>query len=245
MRIKFVMKSLLAGALLVNSSAYAVTVKVAEGTPLVVRLKAELLSEKVQQGTRVDMEVAQPVVVDGQTVIPEGAVVWGAVQEVKKHKFIRFDVEGVRLPNLQQLKLRCIPGPTKNSDKDIIRIETKRGDDVGAERGAQFNAYLDAAADVEVAPPPAPKPAPSAAAAAPVVKPEPVYVTVQLFSSPMGADILIDGEYVGNTPSILKVKADKHRLEFQLAGYSTLGQILDLSTAAGLKTVQVTLEKVQ
>ncbi|MGE5327701.1 MAG: hypothetical protein ACM3NO_11730, partial [Deltaproteobacteria bacterium] len=184
MRIKIVMKSLLAGALLVNSAAYAVTVKVAEGAPLVVRLKAELLSEKVQQGTRVDKEVAQAVVVNGQTVIPEGAAVWGAVQEAKKHKFIRFDVEGVRLPNLQQLKLRCISGQTKNSDKDMIRIETKRGDDVGAARGTQFNAYLGAAADVEVAPPPAPKPVPPAAAAALVVKPEPAYVTMQLFSSP-------------------------------------------------------------
>jgi hypothetical protein len=173
-------------------------------------------------------------------------VAWGAVQEVKKHKFIRFDVEGLRLPNLQQLKLRCIPGQTKNPDKDMIRIETKRGDDVGVARDALFNAYLDAAADVEVSPPPAPAPPPAAAPApAPVVKAAPELVTVQLFSDPMGADILIDGEYVGNTPSILKVKAERHRLEFQLAGYSTLAQILDLSSSTGLRTVQVTLDKVQ
>jgi PEGA domain len=240
------MKGLLAGALLLNGAAYAVTVKVTEGTPLRVRLKADLWSENVQQGGRVDLEVAEPVIVNGQTVIPEGAVVWGAVQEVKKHKFIRFDVEGLRLPNLQQLELRCLPAKTKNPDKDMIRIENKRGDDVGLPRGSLFDAYVDATADVQVAPPPAPKPLKDAAqAAAPVAKPEPAFVTVQLFSSPMGADILIDGEYVGNTPSILKVKAAKHQLEFQLAGYSTIGQILDLSTTTGLKTVQVTLEKVQ
>jgi predicted small integral membrane protein len=245
MRIGFWITRWLAGALLLNGAAFAATVKLVEGTQVRVRLKTELLSEKVQQGMRVDLEVAEPVVVNSLTVIPEGAVAWGAIQEVKKHKFILFDVEGLRLPNMQQVKLRSIPRPTRNPDKDMIRIETKRGDDVGASRGALFNAYIDAAADVEVTPPAAPiRPPASTPVAAPVMA-APALVTVQLFSDPMGADIVIDDEYVGNTPSILKVKAEKHRLEFQFAGYSTMAQVLDLSSSTGLRTVQVTLEKVQ
>jgi PEGA domain len=241
MRIRSWITGWVVGALLFNGAALADTVKLAEGTPVSVRLKADLMSEVAQQGMRVDFEVAQPVVINGLTVIPAGTVAWGAVQEVKKRKFIRFDIEGLRLPNLQQVKLRSVAGQPKSPDKDMIRIETKRGDDVGATRGTEYTAYLDAAAEVDVKPPPPPAPPPIVAP----VKAAPELVTVQFFSDPMGADILIDGEYVGNTPSILKVTSEKHRLEFQFAGYSTLAQILDLTKSTGLRTIQVTLEKVQ
>jgi PEGA domain len=243
MRNKVRMLGLIAAVMGCGIAARAETVKLAEATPVLIRLRSDLLGSAAQQGMRVDFEVARPIVINGLTVIPEGAVAWGAVQEVKRNKFIRFDVEGLRLPNLQQVKLRSLPGETKNPDKDVIRVETKRGDEVGAPRGTEFTAYVDADTDVNVAPPPPPAPEPSAAVAP--VKAAPEYVTVQFFSDPMGADILIDGEYVGNTPSILKVKAEKHRLEFQYSGYSTLAQPWDLSSATGLQTKQVTLEKVQ
>ncbi len=241
MRIDNLFRGLLLSTVLISATALADTVKLAEGTPIRVRLKSDLLSQNVQQGTRVDLEVSQAVVKNGLTAIPEGAVVWGAVQEVKKNKFIRFDIEGLRLANLQQVKLRTVPAPPKNSDQDVIRIEAKRGDDVGAQRGTEYVAYLAAAAEINVTPPPPPAPA----VVAPPVKAAPALVTVQFFSDPMGADIIIDGEYVGNTPSILKVTAEKHRLEFQYAGYSTLAQTLDLSSSTALRTVQVTLDKVQ
>ncbi|HET7840024.1 MAG TPA: PEGA domain-containing protein [Terriglobia bacterium] len=241
MRTRGLLRGLLAGAVLISATAFADTLKLAEGTPVRVRLRSGLRSENVQQGTRVDLEVSQAVMKNGLTAIPEGAVVWGAVQEVKKNKLIRFDIEGLRLPNLQQIKLRAVAVKPKNPDQDVIRIEGKRGDDVGASPGTEYTAYLDAAADVNVTPPP-PPPAPKPVE---VVKAAPELVTVQFFSDPMGADILIDGEYVGNTPSILKVTAQRHRLEFQYAGYSTLAQILDLSTSTALRTVQATLDKVQ
>ncbi len=241
MRICRLFRGLMASAVLISGTAFADTVKLAEGTPVRVRLKSDLLSENVQQGTRVDFEVCQAVVKNGLTAIPEGAVVWGAVQEVKKKKFIRFDIEGLRLQDLQQIKLRAVAVQPKSPDQDMIRVEAKRGDDVGVSPGTEYTAYLDAAADVNVTPPP-PSPAPKPVE---VVKPAPELVTVQFFSDPMGADIFIDGEYVGDTPSILKVTAQKHRLEFQYAGYATLAEILDLSSTTALRTVQVTLDKVQ
>lgn len=223
--------------------AQAAQVKIPEGTPVQVRLKASLASERAQDGMRVDFAVALPVVVNDRTVIPEDAVAWGAVQDVKKKKLIRFDIEGLRLPNMQQIKLRSVREKPKNSDKDLIRLETKLGDDVGAPSGAQFTGYVDADVKVDVTPPPPPTPPPAPAASA--LKMEPELVTVQCFSDPTGADIFIDGEYVGNTPSILKVTPAKHRLEFQLAGYATLAQILDLTSSNQLRTIQVTLDKVQ
>ena len=68
-------------------------------------------------------------------------------------------------------------------------------------------------------------------------------VTVECFSEPSGADILIDGEFVGNTPSILKVPTGNHRLEMQLSNHRPYSQPLNLAPGAGILTIRVTLEK--
>ena len=60
---------------------------------------------------------------------------------------------------------------------------------------------------------------------------------------PSGADILIDGDFYGNTPSILKLPAGKHRLRLILAEYAPSSQELDLEAAAAIRTIRVELQK--
>jgi hypothetical protein len=69
------------------------------------------------------------------------------------------------------------------------------------------------------------------------------YVTVECFSDPLGADILIDGEFHGNTPSILKILPGKHEFEYQLFGYRTHTETLALTPGSVIRTLRVTLEK--
>jgi cell division septation protein DedD len=277
--------------------------RLADGTAVRVRLTADLLSSQAAVGARVDMEIAQPVMLQGGVAIPQGAVVWGAVQDVKKGKSLHFDVEGVRLPNQQTLKLRCSAHKTSNAAKDEIKVETQVSGDLGAAKGTEFTAYLDQDVDVEVAgapapapaqpapvvaPAPAPQPAtpvpapvatpapaavtpPTPPAETPPAKPAPVaappvasapvapaptpaphpataaqpaeYITVECFSDPTGADIMIDDEFHGSTPSILKLLPGNHQIEFRLMGYKAHSQPLNLSPGSGLRTVRMTLEK--
>jgi hypothetical protein len=246
----------------------AETVRLAEGTPVHVRLTADLLSGQVAEGTRVNMEVSQAVTQHGAVVIPEGSVVWGAVQIAKPGKALRFDIEGLRLPDLKTVKLRCSPVKTKSVGKDEVKVESQVGGDLGAPKGSEFTAYLDEDVTLEVAgapatpaepavavapatpaettpqtaqpvTPPAPvTPAPPAAASAPVES-----VTVECFSDPLGADILIDDEFHGNTPSILKIPSGNHRLEYRLMGYQAHAESLTLAPGSGIRTIRVTLEK--
>ena len=294
---------LLAGALSVSPARAA---KLADGTAVRVRLTSDVLSSKVTVGTRVDFEVAHPVMLQGAVAIPVGAVVWGGVQEVKSGKLLRIDVEGLRLPDQQIVRLRCSPQRTSKVTKDEMRIESQVGKDLGAARGAEFVAYLDQDVNVNVAAAPAapaqpapvvapvakapeapapaapvatPTPAPPAPAAPVVAAPEvrapapaapvapvaavpaaPVetpapdvhpaaaaqpadYITVECFSEPMGADIMIDDEYHGSTPSILKLRPGNHQIEYRLMGYKPHSQPLNLTPGSGLRTVRMTLEK--
>jgi hypothetical protein len=282
-----------------SSMVQAQAAHLAEGSVVHVRLTSDLLSAQATIGARVDLEISAPVTLQGVVVIPPGAVAWGAVQDVKKGKSLHFDVEGVRLPNQQIVKLRVSPHKTNIAAKDEIKVETQVGGDVGAAKGSDFTVYLDQDVNVDVpgaptaptpvvAPAAAPEPAPPAAApvvapapaaveppphkaqappaspapvtpppavaapvappAAPVAHPAPAaqpgeLVTVECFSDPLGADILIDDEFHGSTPSILKLAPGNHQIEFRLMGYKPHAQPMNLTPGTGLRTVRMTLEK--
>jgi len=267
--------------------AFGQRVSLPEGTAVRVRLKADLVSDQAAVGSRVDFEVARPVVIQGTTVLPEGAVAWGAVQSVKKGKFIKFDIAGVRLPDLTEIKLRCVEARAKNPGQDEIKVDSSFKAGVGAAQGTEYTAYVDQSKEVATSGPPAnsalttaPAPAPVQAAAPPapaqvgpsspssvtstmpaVTTPEvpaaspaislaqstapPASVErikVEFFSDPSDADILIDGEFYGNTPSILKVPVGKHQLEIQLSGYKTYALSLNLEPGMEPRTIRASLE---
>jgi len=280
-----------------SSLVQAQAAHLADGTAVHVRLKADLLSSQAVEGARVDFEIAEPVTLQGVVVIPAGSVAWGAVQTLRKGKILHFDVEGVRLPNQQIVKLRCSPQKTNRAAKDEIKVESQVGGDLGAAKGSEFTAYLDQDVTVDVpgAPSqpspvvtPAPAPQPAASAPAPVVKPVPVappapkpepplappssvaaapvvsapvapaappvahpapaaqpgeYITVECFSDPSHAEIWIDDEFHGSTPSILKLLPGNHRIEYRLRGYKAQSKPLNLTPALGLQTVRMDLEK--
>jgi hypothetical protein len=273
--------------------AFGQRVRLPEGTPVRVRLKADLASDQVEEGVRVDFEVARPVFIQGIAVIPVGAVSWGAVQSVKKGKFIKFDIEGVRLPDLTDVKLRTVGGKSKNPAQDQIKVDASFKGGVGAPKGTEYTAYVSEDREVAVAAQPsipALAPTPNAAATTPptpaqVVAPTPSTATpavayprpaappavttpaasatspaispgqsatpvanverarVECFSDPSAADILIDGEFYGNTPSILKVPVGKHELEIQLSGYKTYSIPLTLEPGTGIRTIRASLEQ--
>ena len=317
---------LFAFVLFVSAPAWAASVHIPDGTPIPLRLKGDLSSSRAEVGDRVDFTVVHAVIVQGVVAVPEGSVAWGAVQSVKKDKEIKFDITGLRLPNLREIKLRSVRQKTSNPGKDQIKLETHLGDTVGAAVGTEFTAYIDEDIDVESAEasspasrpttPPASRPpevkpaaqavAPAAAApvtsappvstsqpapvqsvpapsattttarpaipsptsATPVQSPQPQApsravaqatpataptaqepgttaerVTVECFSDPSGADIVINDEYYGNTPSILKLLPTTLRVEFKLPGYKTDSRTLDLTVVTGLRTIRGVLEK--
>jgi hypothetical protein len=284
------------------SMAQAQTARLADGTAVRVRLTSDLMSSQAVVGARVDLETVEPVTVQGVMVIPQGSVVWGAVQDVKKGKILHFDVEGVRLPNLEIIKLRVNPHKTTNAANDEIKVTTQLGGDVGAAKGTEYTAYLDQDFNVVVggaptapaqptpvaaptatpqpatpaptpvvapvpatvapptsqpeAPPPQPAPvpatpevsAPLAPAPAPATHPAPAaqpgeYITVECFSDPLGAEIMIDDEFHGSTPSILKLLPGKHQIEYRLMGYKAQSKPMNLKSGDSLTTVRMTLEK--
>jgi len=70
-------------------------------------------------------------------------------------------------------------------------------------------------------------------------------ITVEVFSDPSGSDILLDGDFMGTTPSILKVRPGNHTVHLEHPGYKPWQQDLALPSNSPLKTIRATMDKIE
>ncbi|MBS1867871.1 MAG: PEGA domain-containing protein [Acidobacteria bacterium] len=66
--------------------------------------------------------------------------------------------------------------------------------------------------------------------------------SINVTSSPTGADVLLDGDFVGNTPAILKPTPGKHTVTVRLSGFKNWSREIAVQTGSELQ-LSATLEK--
>jgi len=153
---------------------------------------------------------------------------------------------------------RCLPLP-KGESFDARRV--KRGlvvyyvDDKGKVR-SQLYAYVAGEANdtVPVAqsqtqpssaqPGPAPTASAGPASATVPASPAAAEVKCSFSSAPPGADVTLDGRYVGSTPSVLNLSTGKHVVVISTPGFAQWRRELTVSPGSEL-TVNAVLEKAQ
>ncbi|MGA9526868.1 MAG: PEGA domain-containing protein [Terriglobales bacterium] len=153
--------------------------------------------------------------------------------------------------NIETKWSKCVPLP-KGESFDARR--EKRGlvvyyvDDKGKVRG-QLYTFVGgepkswAAASAPASPAPTMMPqGPTAAQAAASGQRE--TVKCNFSSTPAGAEVTVDGRYVGSTPSVLGVTTGKHVVTISMAGYEQWKRELEVTTGSEL-TVNAVLQKTQ
>jgi hypothetical protein len=86
----------------------------------------------------------------------------------------------------------------------------------------------------------APQPAPAPAAVAAEAPATAAQAQVQVTSAPDGADIEIDGIFVGNTPSTVGVAAGQHEISVKKTGFKPWER--KIAVSSGQVNVNATLE---
>jgi hypothetical protein len=66
--------------------------------------------------------------------------------------------------------------------------------------------------------------------------------SINVTSNPTGADVLLDGDFVGNTPEILKPAAGKHAITIKLSGYKDWSREITVQSGSELQ-ISANLEK--
>jgi plastocyanin len=124
-----------------------------------------------------------------------------------------------------------------------------RGKDINIPKGTQFNAYVDGDREIALGGASAAmtvqttQSAPAAQSVSAVGNGAALTsISLTVSSSPSGADITIDGKFMGSTPSSLQVGAGDHTVTIEKLGFKTWQRTVTL-TAGSSPTINATLEK--
>jgi hypothetical protein len=228
-------------------------------------LSDSLSSATNHEDDPVNLEVTEDVKVGDAVAIPRGATARGHVVEVEPKRRmgragkLNFTLDYVKTPDGTNVRLRASSARKGQDKTGTVIVGTvlvsplfliMRGKDVNIPKGTSFNAYVDGDREITLGGPPAattaatpvqpavqeatPQPAPAVPAAE--------LVTVAVQSTPDGADITVDGIFVGSTPSAIRLSPGDHTIMLEKSGYKIWQRTMRVGAGANV-TVGPTLEK--
>jgi hypothetical protein len=215
-----------------------------DGTPVKLRINRTVSSADAHVGDTVDFEVLEEVPVSGTVVVPKGGTAFATVTEAQaKRRMARggkldINIDYVRLVDEEKAALRAVKevqggGHTGAMTGAIVATSLvffpaapfflfMHGKDITIPKGTELTAYVNGDMKLSVAkfqPNPvitvAAEPA-VRSATAPAAQAQ-----LQVISMPDGADIEIDGVFVGDTPSTVGVAAGQHDIALKKSGFKT------------------------
>ena len=240
-----------------------------DGTPVKLRLAENLSSETNKTGEQVPFEVTEEVDVMGVAVIPKGAVALATITEAQpKRRMGRggkldVNVDSVRLLDGEKAQLRAVKD---NSGGGHIGAMTgamvatsivffpaaplflfMHGKSVEIPKGTEVTAFVQGDMRLDMAKMTASTPegiaAAAAAASAPVAPAAPVLASLAVDSTVPGADIEVDGNFAGNTPSAVSVTPGQHTITVKKKGYADWSRTMNVQGTGA--RVSAELEKTQ
>jgi PEGA domain len=222
-----------------------------DGTTVKLRLAENLSSESAKTGEQVPFEVTEEVLVDGVAVIPKGAQALATVTQAQpKRRMGRggkldVNVDSVRLADGEKAQLRAVK---ENNGGGHVGAMTgamvatsivffpaaplflfMHGKSVEIPKGTEVTAFVQGDMHLVMANF-APKTVdPVAANAVPVAGAAAEMASLLVESSVPGADIEIDGAFMGSTPSTVSVVPGQHTITVKKKGYTDWSRAMNVS----------------
>jgi len=240
-----------------------------DGTPVKLRTNRNMSSADDKTGATVDFEVLEDVKVGETVVIPRGGVALGTVTRGKpKGRMGRggkldINIDSVRLVSGEKVALRAVKG-TKGRDNTgamtgaIVATSIlffpaapfflfMKGRDITIPKGTEITAYINGDIALE---PGKFNPAQVAQTSPSSIETEQTlnlnasdYSSISVKSAPDGAEITIDGKFVGSTPSTLQLKSGEHNISVKKEGYTLWERTMTINAGSNI-TIDAALEKV-
>jgi hypothetical protein len=232
----------------------------ADGTPLKLRLMETVSSATAQVNDNINFETVEAVKLDGVTVIPKGATAIGTVTVARRKRRLgragKLDItiDYVRLADGEKAMLRAVKdvqGKRHTGAMTAGIVATSiivwpaapfflfmHGKDITIPEGTEITAFVNGDTDLDHRSFAPASQANGAALRLPAQAPS----SVRFNSSPAGADITVDGKYMGSTPSTLQLAPGSYVVVIQQAGYTLWQRTLGVTSGEQV-SVDATLEK--
>ena len=232
-------------------AALPATIRIPDSTPVKLLLTDRLNSASSEIDDSVHLEVAEDVKVRGIVAIPKGSLASGHVTGVQHRERmgragkLEFSVDFVRAPDGTDIRLRADSehqGKKKGSGLLSPLRLMARGKDLEIPQGTHIVAYVDGEREISLD-----HNSPASAASEAAGQPGAPAATsdissVVVTSTPDGADITVDGKFLGTTPSTIRLAPGDRSITIEKTGFMAWQRIMTL-TAGGKITLDVTLEK--
>jgi hypothetical protein len=221
-----------------------------EETPVRLRLNRTISSADAHVGDNVDFEVLDDITVNKTLIIQKGGLAFATVTDAQaKRRMARggkldINIDYVKLVSGDKAALRAVKdvkggGHTGGMVGGMVATSIiffpaapfflfMHGKDISIPKGTEITAYVngDLRLDLAKFQPNTPAQAVMASASANAGS---MSAKLQLESVPMGADIEVDGSFVGNTPSEVSVADGEHSVSVKKAGFKDWSRKLKVS----------------
>jgi hypothetical protein len=234
-----------------------------DGTPVKLRISRTVSSADAKTGDTVDFEVLEDVLVGKTIVIPKGGIAWATVTEAQsKRRMARggkldMNIDSVRLANGQKVPLRAVKeakggGHTGAMTGAMVGTAIvffpaaplflfMHGKDITIPKGTGITAYINGNTSLDIASFAPTVTSPNAPVVTPA-SPTLAQATLDISSTPPGAEIELDGSFSGSTPSTVGVAVGEHIIRLTKSGFKPWERKIKTSTgniriAADMETV--------
>jgi hypothetical protein len=243
-----------------------------DGTPLRLRTGRTISSGDAHVGDTLDFEVLEAVSVDSVLVVPKGGIAFATVTEAQaKRRMARggkldINIDSVRLVTGEKAALRAVKDGNGGGHTGAMvggMVATSliffpaapfflfmHGKDITIPKGTELTAYVSGDMKLDRAkfdtaqsePTPATAGDASGSATPPTTQAPAAPAEIEISSTPDGADIEIDGRFVGSTPSTIGAAPGQHQLSVKKSGFKPWEK--DLTVSSGHVKINATLETV-
>lgn len=225
-----------------------------DGTPIKLRLSQTVSSADAHVNDRVEFEVLEDVMVDNVVVIPKGSSALGTVTEaVPKKRMARggkleIVLDSVRMVDGEKVALRAVKDAKGGGHTGAMTIGIvagalvflpaaplfllMHGKDITIPKGTDVPSFVNGDMKLD----PAKFQMAQGGSTQPVTG---VASNVAISSAPTGADIYLDQNFVGNTPSTINVPPGKHSISVRKTGFQDWAR--DMNFAGGTITLNAVL----
>jgi hypothetical protein len=222
-----------------------------DGTTVKLRLAENISSETSKTGDQVPFEVIEEVTVQGVVVIPKGAQALATVTDAEPKKRmgrggkLDVNVDSVRLADGEKAQLRAAKDNKGGGHVGAMTgamVATSivffpaaplflfmHGKSVDIPKGTEVTAFVQGDMHLAMANFGATGAPLTVAAVALPSAPVATVVSVNVESTVPGADIEVDGNFVGSTPSTVSIAPGQHTIVVKKKGYADWSRSMNLS----------------
>jgi len=229
-----------------------------DAVPVRLRFNRTVSSADAHVGDTVDFEVLQDISVNGTLVVPKGGIAVGTVTEAQpKRRMARggkleINVDYVKLANGDKAALRAVKGGNGGGHVGAMTagiVATgivffpaapfflfMHGKDITMPKGGEFTAYVNGDTKLDIAKfqPASTAPDQNVSVSNHDQNTSPAAAKLQIDSTPPGADIEVDGSFVGNTPSNVQVAEGDHTVAVKKSGFKNWERSLKSSAGSNI-----------